>query len=84
MRSIISTGAVLTSLPFRWQKNKKNAAICERDEEEGRKKKGKRWRKEEKKKVKESEMKCDDSRCSGKGHAVMHHTVKIGELERVW
>lgn len=40
--------------------------------------------KKKKKKVKESEMKCDDSRCSGKGHAVMHHTVKIGELERVW
>lgn len=58
---------------------KKNAAICERDEEEEKKRKTNK-----KKKVKESEMKCDDSRCSGKGHAVMHHTVKIGELERVW
>lgn len=70
--SVISTGAVLTSLPFRWQKKSSHLWVS--------------WEKKEnngEKKVKESKMKWDDSRCSGKGHAVMHHTVKMGELERV-
>lgn len=78
-----STEAALTSLPFRWRNKTQRGHLWASlgGEKKKKKKKRKQWRE---KKVKESKMKWDDSRCSEKGHAVMHHSVKMGEWERVW